>query len=331
MLSSLRKHLSTIIKIIVTVAGLAYILLTIPVEQIRDELTIDSWFWLFVTFILITASLFIRAYRWGLLLKGLNAWVRYSRLVELYFTGNFFNTFLPSGFGGDAVRIIEAAKDVPTNVAAGTVIVDRLTGIMALMLLALFAMPFRPENYPDELAMIIGTICLAGLMGGFILLEGSLIRRLGGWLPAKLSTEGDGPIAKLLQAVQGCGWRAIIGAFAVSMVFNFLLIAWWVTAARALGETVSYSYMTLVVPIMSLALLVPSISGLGVRELLAAPLLAAAGLSDSTAIALSLLVRLVTIAVSLLGAPVYLFAILRENRKRRIAVPNEQVNDIESN
>jgi len=311
----LRRHLSTIIKVFITVAGLAYVLYTIPADEIRKGLHIESWAWVFVAFVLVVLGMFVRAFRWRILLRGLNAQVPYHRLVEIYFAGTFFNTFLPSGFGGDAVRIIEVAKDVPTNVAAGTVIVDRLTGIMALLLLALLAMPFRPPDFPDKLALMVAAISLIGLMGGFILLEGSLISRLGGWLPAKLSTEGDGPVAKLMQAVQGCGWKAIAGAFGVSMVFNVLLISWWVAAAKALGEDVSYRYMTLVVPIMSLALLVPSISGIGVRESIAGPLFAAAGLAGSTAVVLSLLVRVITIAVSLLGAPIYLLSTIRDSRQ----------------
>ena len=309
-----RRHLATFIKVSVTIAGLAYVLITIPADEIRKDLHIESWPWVVVAFLLVLVGMFVRAFRWRLLLRGLDAQVRYLRLVELYFAGTFFNTFLPSGFGGDAVRIIEVAKDVPTSVAAGTVIVDRLTGIMALLLLALLAMPFRPPEFPDELALIVAAISLIGLMGGFILLEGSLITRLGGWLPAKLSTEGDGPVAKLMQAVQGCGWKAIAGAFGVSMIFNLLLISWWVAAAKALGEDVSYGYMTLVVPIMSLALLVPSISGIGVRESIAGPLFAAAGLAGSTAVVLSLLVRVITIAVSLLGAPIYLLSTIRGSR-----------------
>ncbi len=311
----LRRHLSTIIKVFITVAGLAYVLYTIPAGEIRKDLQIESWAWVFVAFVLIVLSMFVRAFRWRILLQGLNAQVPYLRLVELYFAGTFFNTFLPSGFGGDAVRIVEVAKDVPTNVAAGTVIVDRLTGIMALLLLALLAMPFRPPDFPDRLALIIVAFSLMGLLGGFILLDGRLVTRLGGWLPVKLSTEGDGPVAKLMQAVRGCGWKAIAGAFGVSMVFNVLLISWWVAAANALGEVVSYRFMTLVVPIMSLALLVPSISGIGVRESIAGPLFAAAGLAGSTAVVLSLLVRVITITVSLLGAPIYLLSTIRESRQ----------------
>lgn len=310
-----RRHLSSILKIGVTVIGLALVLRSIPLAQIRDELVIVNWFWLVLALLMVTFSLVMRAFRWGILLEGLKTNVRFGRLVELYFVGNFYNAFLPSGFGGDAVRILEVARDVPTNVAAGTVLVDRLTGLLALFLMALIAMPFRPENFPDSLALLIAAICAAGLVGGLLLFQGSLIQRLGGWLPGPLSPVGDGPVARLLQAVVGCGWPAILRAFAISILFNLLLVAWWAVAGLSLGyQGVPYTYFLLVVPILSVALLVPSIGGLGVRELLAGPLFEAAGLTTAQAVALSLLVWLLMRAVSLLGAPIYILATLRENR-----------------
>lgn len=321
----LRRHLSSLIKIGISLAGLAIVLTRIPAGQIRDELVIVSWPWLIVTFLLVTASLFLRAYRWMLLLRGLNSYIRYGRLVELYFVGNFFNAFLPSGFGGDAVRILEAARDVPANIAAGTVVVDRLTGLLTLFAMALLTLPFRPEQFPDFLALIVAVVSFSGLLVGFILFNGSLIRRFGGWLPAVLAPTGDGPVAKFLEAVQGCGWRAIMAAFGVSVVFNAMLIAWWTTAALSLGYSIPYTYMMLVVPILSVALLMPSISGLGVREVIAGQLFRGAGLSEAEAVALSLLVWLVMRAVSLLGAPVYIVATLRENRKTKTETAEKTV------
>jgi len=319
----LRRHLATLVKLAVTVAGLAFVLLTIPIEDIQKDLYIASWSWLAAALFLIVISIFIRAYRWRLLLLGLGERVRYRRLVVLYFAGTFFNTFLPSGFGGDAIRIIEVAKNVPASIAAGTVIVDRLTGIMSLLLIGLFSLLFRPENFPDNLALIIALVCMIGLAGGAVLLEGKLITRLGSWLPPILSTEGDGPVAKLVRAVNGCGLKAIASALCVSMAFNLLLVSWWVAAVKALGHNVSYGYMMIVVPMMSIALLVPSISGLGVRESIAGPLFNAAGLANSTAVVLSMLVRVILLVVSLLGAPIYLISTIREGRHQ--AATSEEV------
>jgi uncharacterized membrane protein YbhN (UPF0104 family) len=288
--------------------------LNVPLEDIWKAVVDVQWSWLLLGFILATGSLVLRAYRWLLLLRGLNVSISFGRLVELYFVGNFFNAFLPSGFGGDAVRIMEVARDVPANVAAGTVIVDRLTGLLMLFVMALVGLPFRPADFPQELFLLITAVSVAGLIGGVILLEGSLLRRLGGWLPAKLSPVGNGPIARLLEAVQGCGKRAILGALAVSTIFNLILVSWWYLCGLAIGLEVSFFYHLLVVPILSVALLVPSVSGLGVREYLAPLVYAGAGVGEASAVALSLLVFAILRVSSLLGAPVYIVSTLRQRR-----------------
>jgi len=312
----MRKHASSIIKISVTIIGLVYVLWSVPLQEVAELFKDVQWFWVAVAFIMVIASLFLRAFRWDLLLQGLGAGIRYWRLVELYFVGNFFNAFLPSGLGGDAVRIFETTRDVPANIAAGTVLVDRLTGLMMLFVMALLALPFRPESFPDALALFVATVCIVGLGASFVLLEGSLIRRLGSWLPGKLSPVGDGPVAQFLEAVQGCGWRAISGALVVSTLFNFLLVGWWAMVGKALGLEVQYGYYLLVVPLLSLTLLIPSIGGLGVRESLAPLLFAGAGVSESEAVALSLLVFVTMRAASLIGGPVYIMSSVREGRKK---------------
>lgn len=313
----MRKHLATILKVTVTLAGLAYVVLKFDLDEIAHSLVNVDWFWFGLGFLLIIAGLFVRAFRWLLLLRGLGSHVRLGRLIELYFVGSFYNAFLPSGFGGDAVRVLEVAQDVPGDVAAGTVIVDRLTGLMMLFVMALLALPFRPAGFPDFWLWFIGTGSIVGLTGSFLLLEGSLVRRFGGRLPGKLSAVGDGPVAKVLSAVQGCGWRAIGNALAVSFFFNLLNVGWWLTSGRSLGLGLPFTYYLLAAPIMSVALLLPSVGGLGVRESLAPSLFAIGSISGEQAATLSLIVFIITRLGSLLGAPVYIFALLRDGRVRR--------------
>ncbi len=312
------KRISTLLKVGITVIGLAIVLWRISPGEVLQVLRDATWSWVLVAFLLVVASLFLRAFRWQILLRGLNATVGYGRLAELYFAGNFFNAFLPSGFGGDAVRIIEVARDVPGNIAAGTVIVDRITGLVMLFVMALLVLPFRPEGFPTHLTWIILISCLSGLSASLILLQGSLIRRFGAWLPGKLSPVGDGPVARVMQAVQGCGWKAIAGALGVSTIFNIMLVGWWYAAGRALGYEIPYTHYLLVVPLLSLALLVPSIGGLGVRELLAPYLFTSANLNSgdaaAQAVALSLLVFIIMRTASLLGAPVYIIATVQRDR-----------------
>jgi glycosyltransferase 2 family protein len=326
------KRRSTLLKIAITVLGLAYVVWKVPLATVGRALLEANWWWVLVALILVTISLVLRAYRWQLLLDGLGVTVGFGRLVELYFVGNFFNAFLPSGFGGDAVRILEVARNVPAAVATGTVIVDRLTGLLMLFAMSLLAMPFRSASFPDELALVVSVISLVGLVGGLILLDGRLIRRFGRWLPGPLSPVDNGPVAKVLQAVQGCGWPAVLRALGVSVVFNLMLVVWWMAAGKALGLTIPFTHYLLVVPILSVAMLVPSISGLGVRESLAPVLFTGGNLTVSAgqAVALSLLVFAVLRLSSISSAFVYLYTIMRDGRNRREKVsgtPSEQTRD----
>ena len=311
----MRKHLTTLLKIGVTLFGLVFVLTRFDIRDIVQTLQQTDLVWIIVGFLLVNASVVLRAYRWLLLVRGLHAQVSFGRLVELYYVGSFFNVFLPSGFGGDVVRILEVSRDIPADIATGTVLIDRLTGLMMLFALALAALPFRPEDFPQTLLFIIVIISVGGLIGGFALLEGSVLRSMSRWLPQKLLGASGGFMLKVATAVDQCGWRAIGGAMMVSVLFNLLQVAWWTTSAWALGLQIPYGYLLLVVPILSLAMLMPSIGGLGVREFLAPMLFSGAGLAPEEAIALTLLVFALERLFGLLGGPVYIYATLRDRKK----------------
>jgi uncharacterized membrane protein YbhN (UPF0104 family) len=307
----MQKKLTLFLRLGFTIIGLLLAVIQINLAEVAAILANTNWFWLLIGFILVNLSLVVRAYRWFLLLRGLESSVRFGRLVELYFVGSFFDAFLPSGFGGDVVRIVEVSQDVPANVATGTVLLDRLSGLLMLFVMGLLAMPFRPPSFSSELTWGITAVCLAGVVCGGVLIDGRLIQCLGRWLPAKVWQ--DGPIAQVMQAVQACDRRAIWQALAVSTLFNLILVGWWTTASYALNSPIDYSYNLLVVPLLSIALLVPSVGGLGVRETLAPILFVAAPLSPEAAVALSLLVFIILRLSSLVGAPVYVLSALRSH------------------
>lgn len=314
----MRNHLPTLLKIAFTVAGIAFVLARIDLASLGDILLNADPGWLLLTLLLVILSLVVRAYRWLLLLRGLGVAISFGRLVALYFVGSFFNSFLPTSFGGDVMRVVEVARDVPVDVAAGTVIVDRLTGLLMLFIMALLALPFRPAGFPDELLTLVVTVAVVGLGIGVLLLEGRLVRRFSSWLPSPLSPVGDGPVARTLQAVSAVGPRSLMGAFAVSIVFNLILTVWWWSAGRALGFAIPFTYFLLVIPFLSISLLIPSIGGLGPREVLASELFSPAVLAPvgvviplGAGVAISLLVFLLQRLSGLPGGPLYLWMSLR--------------------
>lgn len=306
----MRKYLSTGLKIGISILGVAYVLWNVPFDKLAEQFQDIQWSWFVWAGILLTLGIGVRAYRWLLLLRGVGVQVSYLRLLEIYFIGNFFNSFLPTGFGGDVIRAFEAAQDVPSEVSAGTVLVDRMTGLLALFAMALCALPFRPEAFPNQMALLVAGICLVGLIGGFLVLDGRFPRLFLNILPTALAR----PLNKVMAAVAGCGWTAVWGALASSLFLNLMLIGWWSAAGKSLGHDISYGYYILVVPILSVALLAPSFGGLGVREVIAPILFAGAGLNDAEAVTLSLMVFIITRVFSLLGAPIYLLSSLRNRQ-----------------
>ena len=311
----IRKHLSTIFKISITLLALVYVSRQVDFADIGQRLLQANLAWVLLGFFLVNSSLVVRAYRWLLLLHGIGSPIRFGRLVSLYFAANFFNSVLPSGFSGDVVRAVEAAQDVPAKTAAGTVLVDRATGLLALFMIGLAALPFRPDNFPANLLWQTTAVCLIGLIGGFVVLEGRLVRKVGRFLP-KFAQPIWQKVDGVILAVQACGWTAVWQAMGISILFNLMQIGWFAAAGMALGYSVPFSHYFLVIPFLSLAILLPSIGGLGIREGLAPLLFASAGLSSEQAIALTLLVFAIERISGILGAPVYLIGTIQRSQKQ---------------
>lgn len=317
----MKKYFGTFLRIAITVIGVVWAIKGIDFPKLWEILKDANWGWVFVGFLCVTTSMPLRAWRWSVLLSGLGVRnIKFGQLVQLYYVGAFFNAFLPSGFGGDVVRVVEVAQEVPADVASGTVFLDRFTGLLVLFVTGLIGLPFRPSSFPDSWAVGIGSVCVLGLIAGMILLDGRLVHRvgnsgLGQMLPQIISPVGDGPLAKFLAAVQGCGWQAIWKALGISVLFNGLVVGWWTAGSYALGSPVNFLYNLVVVPVFAVALLIPSIGGLGPREMLSPSLYAGAGLGAEASVAISLIVFIMMRASSLLGGLVYVYRIVAEGRK----------------
>lgn len=307
-----KNRLITLLKVGITLISLAYVFTNVPLSEIGDGIRQARWGWLFAAMLINFSGLVLRSIRWAILLNGIGSTVPLRQLIKLYFVGAFFNGVLPSGFGGDVVRVIEVAEDVPQATAAGTVIVDRLSGLMGLFLLGLLVMGFNPEVFPQEILWQVGTVCLLGLVGGGLLLRGwrwfPFLETLLNKLPQKVAR----PFLKLTATLKALPTNSLLQALGISLLFNFLLIGQWTAVSRGINLEISYWYLMGVVPVMAIALLVPSFSGLGVREAIAPLLFAGAGLSEAQAVTLSLMVFFVKRASELVGAPVYLVSLWRK-------------------
>ena len=285
---------------IVARAGLHHLLKTMRHADVRPYL---------LALLITVLGLVLRAYRWQILLNAVGARVPFRRSVYLYFVGAFFNAFLPTGFGGDVVRVLEIGEGATSQQAAGTVLVDRLTGFVVLFLLALCALPFSAGLLPPALAWLIAILAGAIVVGSVLLFEGRLLRRVTAHFPCALSLAGDAWIGRTYDVITACGNRALLGALGVSVLYNLSMIWSNVLIAQALRLNISPWIFFLFTPIAAATLLVPiSISGLGVREGIYVTLFGQLGLTAAQSLSLSLATYSLDLVSGLVGGLVYLAA-----------------------
>jgi uncharacterized protein (TIRG00374 family) len=314
-----KKRWVNILRVAVTVVALAVIGWTIDVGRMVSELKRANLRLLLVAFLLYIAGLAIRAYRWFVLVRALEPAVSFFRLLKLYFVGQFFSTFLPTAFGGDVVRALELTQDTESSVAVGTVLLDRMSGLMVLFAIGLAVLPFSHSWLPPQLVAVLAVVAGVGLLLGALILQRRLLQRATGWLPSVLSLKGEGPLARIHAAMTECGSRAVLSAFGVSLAFNIVNIVMNWLCGLALGVDLGLGYFFAVTPLISVSLLVPSLGGWGVREMVTQAVFSSAGAEKGTAI--GVLLGLIALGAGLAGGALYavegIFGLRGGGRTRR--------------
>src|SRR5215217_5563076 len=101
--------------------------------------------WLAAAVLAVFTALSVGAWRLQRLLVSAELPAGPRAVLRGYFMGAFANNFLPTGFGGDAVRALTVARPGPQLArAATTVIADRLTSLACLLALGWLVLPFDP-------------------------------------------------------------------------------------------------------------------------------------------------------------------------------------------
>lgn len=299
------KRLFNVLKVLVSAGLITYLLVfQVDLGQLGQAARRARWEVLAAAMALMIAGTALRAVRWRVLLQAAGITVPLRRLVHLYFVGSFFNIFLPTGLGGDAVKMAELARStgrVPE--AIGTTLVDRATGLWVLFVIALLALPFSYNLLPEGWATVIGLGAVAGVVGGWVVMGTPLIP----WLGARARFPGREKLERFYRSVSQLGYRALGRACAVSLAFDLLLILFNVLVARGLNVVQPLGIFVLFTPVISFSLILPiSIGGLGVREQTYVLLFGPLGVSSALAAAMSLAnYALTNLVVGLMGGALY--------------------------
>jgi uncharacterized protein (TIRG00374 family) len=232
-----------------------------------------------------------------------------TELTSIYFIGFLFNNLLPSGVGGDAIRMVELSRHSERGSDAVTsVVVDRFLGLSALQAIALIALVTNWGTIPPAVAYFTIAIFLGGLVVGYLLINRSLYTALRSGLGLFRRLTDIKLIGNLAESFQRYPLPALGRAYLVSFIFNISLIAMNLFIGLGLGARASLAHYAVFVPITSLVLLLPiSFAGLGVREETYRQLFSQVGVPPEIAVAMSLLVYVFgNICTGLIGGVLYL-------------------------
>jgi uncharacterized protein (TIRG00374 family) len=260
-----------------------------------------------VGLILMSVSFVLAAWRWQRVLYVLDVHVPIRRLLHHYLAGQFVGNVLPSTIGGDVLRISRAGTEAGSReIAFASVVIERLTGFVALPFLALLGFLFRPDLVSTAtgwvaLAIALGTIGALAL----VLFLASHERVAGRFTNHENWMRYIGVIHLGIDRLRKDKRDACI-AVAAAVAYQAVVLGAVYCAVHTLGVDLPNAAIIAFVPAVAMAQVAPiSVSGLGVREGLLVVLLHPLGVPTGEAVAIGLLWYAMTLVVSLAGAPAF--------------------------
>jgi len=261
-----KKVALNILKVAVSVGGLAYIFWKVPFSDVCGHWTSTALPWIGLILACTVFSMAIQANRWRGLLLDEGKKIPFRTFYAYIALGYFFNNLLPSGFGGDAVKTIAFGKrfgNMANSVAA--VAISRVMGLLAMFLCFFVMLPFVVSRYQIP-AMYTGAVCAVALVSLFIIVGGLFSDKIK--LPASLTNKV--PFFVKLQNAFSI-YRGYKKAFLLSGLDSVWLqlssIAIHYAYFQAVGVPVDVATITVFMTItITVSMLPISINGIGIRE-----------------------------------------------------------------
>jgi len=216
--------------LVVTAACMYFAVRGVALDDAIDALRDSNLLWLVPTLPVFALAIALRALRWWSLFAtarrpSLRA-VTYALLI-----GYFFNNILPAR-AGEAARVIALHRRAATPKAetVGTVVVERLFDVLALLIVLFVSYPWLPEVSWLRAAAIFGAVVVAVLLAlVFVIVRYD--ERAVHWLLSPLRRIRRAGIAERLEAVAVNATRGLVALRSPRIALRGMLltIASWAT------------------------------------------------------------------------------------------------------
>lgn len=292
-------------------AGLAVLIIIWLVSLVSSEELIsavlqisllDLSVLLMISVLLISVSVI----KWSAFLSHLGIRPGFTRLFALYLVGYFVNVFTPSFIGGDIVRSLALGPNVNRAHAISATVLERYTGIVAMLFMALIAC-FFSRAVSKEIFIVV-VIAVVGCIIATLLIACDYLVRIADILrlPAR--------VAQIFKSVhEGLIWGGkdlplISKAMGWSFVFHLLTVINTAAVGVAVGWVdIPWVGLAVVVPLILIIGAVPiSPQGLGIQEGAFVFFLHSVGATTGQALAIAIVLRAKSYLLALLGGAIWL-------------------------
>lgn len=255
---------------------------------------------------LVLLQTFAGALRWQAIMAAQGGRVDALTTFRIYYIGVFFATFTPGGVFGDVVRVWHANRiGLTLPSAISSVVLDRLIVVAYLVLITISTVHLLPPQVQAQFPLGIASVLLAAAL--FAGLGAPLAIRS---LPAKMRSHGlVAKLAALSDSMLSVTTRPLSLAWilVLTAISQLLLCAAIDVLAQSINVGVGFVHFMILMPPVILATILPvSIGGWGMRETAMVFTLGLVGVEPEQAFLLSILMGVLTIAMSLPGGVLWL-------------------------
>ena len=308
-----RRQLVMVAGLVISAAALWFVLQTIDVGESVEVIGRAEPAWLLAIVGVVAVQAVLRAWRWSILIPAREDGSRPSaiRLLPPMLAGYLGNAVLPARLGEPMRAVIASRREgIGTTEALGSVLVERLVDIAVLAIVGFVAA--LAVAGPAWTIQLLGLAAAVGIAGMVVLLTVGLepVLRLADRLGLGTRPAVRNVAARFVATLGGTSRRGpLLAAAAISVVAWMLDAGSFWLAAHAVGVDLPYVAAAVVSGVSVLGTAVPSAPGyVGTFELAAAGTAGALGVASSQALAMAIVVHVMTLVPPAVAGAVSLAA-----------------------
>jgi hypothetical protein len=260
--------------------------------------------WLFTAFFLALVAVLLSAWRWQVVLKAQSVSLPLFYLFALYLEGLFFNNFLPSSIGGDAVRFVELGKDIEDYSASfSSILAERVLSSITLGLISFTAALFILPELKKLFFWVLIFFLACCLLFFLFLYTPQIFLKSSSRLVEKYKLKS---VSNELLKVKNV--RSIFKVIILSLFFQLSLVFMNWAIFWGMGVNLNPLFYFIFIPITQAVSLIPlSFNGLGFREGSYVFLFGYVGISNALSLTAALVFLFLVIILSLAGGIIFAF------------------------